>query len=153
MTAQYHEGLIYEGENTSMASCPDIPENHPRITINEEEAFATTACRRRYQGLWEIKDERFYLLALIGRLQLQRGEPVFADWFSGIIIIPKGKLINYVYEQEIGISIEKGIVVSTQAIDNRGEIEKIEKIEDKPDLQKLKERRRMYKILKIFLDS
>ena len=31
MTAQAHENLVYEGEQTSMASCPPLPGDHPRI--------------------------------------------------------------------------------------------------------------------------
>ena len=31
MTAQAHENLVYEGEQTSMAACPPLPASHPRI--------------------------------------------------------------------------------------------------------------------------
>lgn len=37
MTAQLHEKLLYEGEATSMAFCPPLPESHPRIVVLSEE--------------------------------------------------------------------------------------------------------------------
>ncbi len=62
MTAQFHEYLILDGEETSMAFCPPIPVDNPRITtLNNEQARASnrlafsTACWRGYIGTWEIK--------------------------------------------------------------------------------------------------
>jgi len=34
MTAQCHKILIYERNKSSMAFCPPLPENHPRIWKN-----------------------------------------------------------------------------------------------------------------------
>lgn len=52
--------------------------------------------------------------------------PIFADWFSGVIRIPKGEEIHYVhmgfgtiYEEEIHVKIEKGIVVKSKTVNNR----------------------------------
>ncbi len=135
MTAQLHESLILEGERMSMAFCPPIPEDHPRIVkLTEEEMkeldlpylLFSTACWRGYIGHWEIKDGRFYLRKIAGCYKVIGDEPIFADWFSGIIKVPKGKLLHYVhmefesvFEQELHIAIEKGKVVSSCVIDNR----------------------------------
>src|SRR5215472_13884933 len=110
MTAQVHEILIIDGEKTSMAFCPKIPEGHPRIVrlngdeidqlrqnigAEEEEellrwqSLFSTACWRNYLGTWEIKDGRFYLVKLRGMYRLEGNEPVFADWFTGALRIPK----------------------------------------------------------------
>jgi heme-binding protein len=135
VTAQIHERLILDGEETSMAFCPPLPDGHPRISASdsdeagEDERFIlhSTACWRGYQGTWEISDGRLYLVALRGRLQLRGGEPLLADWFSGILRVPRGEIIEYVHmgfgsvhEQEVHIKIENGMVVTRRVIDNRG---------------------------------
>lgn len=138
MTAQIHECLILEGDETEMAFCPPIPEGHPRIVEIEyhnsshqdvsDGILFSTACWRGYQGTWEIKDGRFLLVGLRGRLKLLGAEPLFADWFSGVLRIPKGEMLLYVhmgfgsvYEQEIHVKIERGLVVASRVIDNRGQ--------------------------------
>jgi hypothetical protein len=135
MTAQIHERLILDGEETSMACCPALPEGHPRIVEKDrrqgdddpsDSMLGSTACWRGYQGTWQIKEGRFYLLGLQGRYRLTGREPLFADWFSGVLRIPQGELLHYVhmgfasvYESEEHIAIERGIVTDTREIDNR----------------------------------
>ena len=53
--------------------------------------------------------------------------PPFADWFTGEVIIKRGKLLRYVhvefnstYEIEIYIKIEKGLFIDKRVVDNRG---------------------------------
>ena len=133
MTAQVHEKLIYEGEEASMAFCPPLPANDPRIKelkddeIQERSSVVfSTACWRGYIGTWEIKEGRFYLVDIIGRYNIVGESPIFADWFSGVIRIPRGKILHYVhmgfgsvYEEELHVKIENGLVVRTKVIDNR----------------------------------
>lgn len=121
-----------------MAFCPPLPESHPRIyepspdeLDRDDDDFlgiilSSTACWRGYLGTWEIKDGRFHLVGLKGRFQLRDGDPILADWFSGVLRLPRGKQLRYVhmgfgsvYEQEVHIKIENGIVVATRTIDNR----------------------------------
>ena len=136
MTAQIHERLILDGENTTMAFCPPFPEDHPRIIDRHAEGLPgdgadagcySTACWREYQGTWEIEDGKFYLRRLVGRFRLRSNEPIFADWFSGMLRIPRGECLQYVhmgfgsiFEEELHIKIEKGVVTSSKVIDNRG---------------------------------
>ena len=87
----------------------------------------STACWRGYQGFWEIQNGRFFLRGLRGKFELVGEEPLFADWFSGMLRIPDGELIEYihmgfasVYEREIHIKIDQGVVVSSETIENRG---------------------------------
>jgi hypothetical protein len=136
MTAQIHEMLIYEGEETSMAFRPPLPEGDPRLVANDPEVseldkydflIYSTACWRGYQGTWEIKGGCFYLVAIRGRYKLRSDEPILADWFTGVLRIPRGKLLEYVhmgfgsvYEQELHVRIEAGLVGASRLIDNRG---------------------------------
>ncbi len=134
MTAQIPERLIIDGKETAMAFCPPLPYGHPRIVeVDEAEAARdapfvfSTACWRGYVGTWEIKEGRFFLVGLRGKYRMLGTEPLLADWFTGILRIPKGKMLHYVhmgfgsvYEQELHIKIEDGMVVASRVIDNRG---------------------------------
>jgi hypothetical protein len=135
MTAQVHENLILKGRKTSMAFCPPLPEGHPRIVEldikdaaakGEDEIIFSTDCSRRYIGTWEIKEKRFYLVKVIGRYKMIGKRPLFAGWFTGVIRIPRGKMLHYVhmrfgsvFEKEVHIKIENGKVVRSAVIDNR----------------------------------
>ena len=134
MTAQIHELLLLNGEWTSMAFVPPLPERHPRIVSASEEKrraasriLFSTACWRQYRGSWEIKDGRLSLIAIEGRLELKGDGPLFADWFSGVLRVPRGEMIAYVhmgfgsvFEEELHIAVESGLVKTTRVIDNRG---------------------------------
>ncbi len=137
MTAQAHEKLLYEGEQVSMSFCPPLPEDNPRlIEVNPDEInhnnpknflIRSTACWRGYIGSWEVKNGKFYLTGITGRYKITGETPIFAEWFSGVIRIPKGEQLHYVhmgfgtvYEKEIHVKIEKGVVTKIKEIDNRG---------------------------------
>lgn len=132
MTAQVHENLILDGEKTSMAFCPPLPENDPRVTklkddeIDDGGIIFSTACWRQYIGTWEIKDNKFYLVSLNGRYKISENTPILADWFTGTLRIPQGEMLHYVhmgygsvFERELHIKIENGIVTKSKTIDNR----------------------------------
>lgn len=118
-----------------MAFCPPIPEHHPRIVAltgegiekeNTRPSVVSTACWRGYVGTWKIKNGLFYLVSITGRYRIIGNDPILADWFSGVIRIPQGKLLHYVhmgfesvYEEEVHVKIEKGKVVESYVIDNR----------------------------------
>jgi hypothetical protein len=136
MTAQAHENLVYEGERTSMAACPPLPASHPRIVALSPQELRTrkdlpsvvgsTACWRGYIGSWEIREGRLYLTGVVGRYEMLGDEPVFAEWFSGVLRVPRGGLLQYVhmgyesvYERDLYLKIEGGAVVETWTVDNR----------------------------------
>jgi len=50
-------------------------------------------------------------------------EAIFADWFTGDLHILKGRLVDYVhvgfdsvYEQEIVLKVEQGVVIDTETV-------------------------------------
>jgi len=135
MTAQFHEKLIYNGEILSIAFCPPLPWHDPRLKKLDDDELEKdhrkythcTACWREYVGTWEIEDEKFYLLNVKGRYKIVGETPIFADWFNGVLRIPRGEELLYVhmgfgsvYEEEIHVKIENGVILKATVIDNRG---------------------------------
>lgn len=138
MTAQVSEELILEAKTTRMNFCPPIPNSPDIITKISKEEFhkavkageidgiiSSTACWRGYIGTWEIKDGKFFLNKLVGHIKLAKNEPVHATWFTGVLRIPQGELIHYVhmgfgslYEKELHIKIEAGVVTDQRVINN-----------------------------------
>ena len=135
MTAQIHEKIRYQGKRMRLASCPHFPEDHPRISeVSEEEIeklalddrteiIFSTACWREYIGSWSIRRGKLYLTKLEGRYRLDGKEAIFADWFTGDLRIPKGRMLEYVhagfnsiYEQELLLTLERGGVIKTEVI-------------------------------------
>ena len=124
MTAQAHEKLIIDGEQTSMAYCPPLPSDDPRIEHNPS-GIMSTWCWRGYVGTWEIANDKFYLMDLSGDLRLTVG-PLLANWFTGVLRVPRGERLHYVhmgfgsvYEEELHIKIDRGNIVRTKVISNR----------------------------------
>jgi hypothetical protein len=136
MTAQIHNRLIFDGQDTSMAFCPPLPEGHARVVevdLDKEDRddpdaiLSSTSCWRGYHGTWEIKSGRFYLVGLRGRFRLLGDEPLLADSFSGVLRIPRGEMLQYVhmgfgpvFEDEVHVKIARGEATATRVFDNRG---------------------------------
>jgi hypothetical protein len=137
VSAQAHETLILDGRRLSMAFCPPLPEGHPRLVRIDagphdqrsdlEHLAYSTACWRRYVGTWEIQEGCFYLVAIVGSYALTGSGPLIADWFTGVLRVPHGKVLEHihigfasVYEFELHIRIEDGRVIDRRTISNRG---------------------------------
>jgi len=142
MTAQIPEQLILNAKRECMHACPPIPNDSALVAeLSEEEAYEaakgqefgrylfTSACWRKYVGTWEIKDGKFYLIKLEGKYKLLKDEPVHATWVTGTIVVPQGEMVHYIhmgfssiYEKELHIKIEAGMVVEQKVIDNADKI-------------------------------
>ena len=125
MTAQMHERLVFDGVETSTPCCPPVP-IHARIVRRQADAllYWSTACKRGYQGTWEIREGRFYLAGLTGCFELVGSDPLLAEWYTGVLRVPRGEVLHLrfgsaVYEAEVHIQIQRGLVVGTRVIDNR----------------------------------
>ncbi len=135
MTAQAREILIYKGKRYGMATEPLEPYIETNnIQFNPESICS--ACWRGYIGTWSIEDGRLYLINIniitddngkkVGLEYLfPNQKKVFADWFTGILRIPYGELIEYIhsgydslYEKELFLKISKGVLVNERKIDN-----------------------------------
>lgn len=133
MTAQFREILLYKGERLGMAENPLRPYLDSRIDI--EFVSNSTACWRGYVGRWEVIDDKLYLVNLSANLGDEKvgidylfpGQTkVFADWYSGEIRIPTGKMQEYVhmgyasiFEKDLFLVFVNGQLVNQYEIDNR----------------------------------
>lgn len=135
MTAQFPENLIYKDEHLAMC-------DEPLVMYLEQKCKADyfkptiTACKRGYIGTWRIVNDKLYLIELEGTLQdgsqaslldlfSQNPDGVWAEWFSGEVRCPKGKLLNYVhgdydsvYEHDLFLEFKKGVLVHERLIEN-----------------------------------
>jgi hypothetical protein len=92
---------------------------------------SSTANWRGYQATWSIVDNQLFLTKITGIYQNERGtlkrlnlklifggaDPVMANWYSGTLKIPDGRMLKYVhagygsqYQKEHRIMVSKGIV-------------------------------------------
>ena len=138
MTVQINEVLIYNGEEYILESKPLTPylEKHNFIF-----GATNSACWRGYIGHWLIEDECLYLTNFSAHLAINgnsrwAGEEVgmdylfpgqnkvLAEWFSGELHIPHGRIIPCVhgqkeyYEKELIIEFVNGKYVSSHEINN-----------------------------------
>lgn len=104
MTTQAGDILLYNGKKTTIASEP----LKPYLETREDVSFIlkSTAIVRGYIGNWEIKNNKLFLISLLGFIENQEQvdlnflfpdkNEVFADWFTGDIRIPQGKMLKKV---------------------------------------------------------
>ena len=131
MTAQFSEVLHYKGEQLSMRVTP-LSDYFVLRGIWPDFQDRSTACWRGYVGEWEITIDRLYLIGIraaykdgtevtLGSLFPGYDSRVFAHWYSGVLSITQGDLVEYVhmgfasvYERDLLISVEQGVIVDTQ---------------------------------------
>lgn len=133
-TRQGSDPLIWNGETVHPENGPTIwdafPENQ-RIIQKPKFDIESTANYKGYTAKWEIKDDALHLVSLEGKIDGKKvgvsdvfpGKtvPILASWFSGTVIIPRGKEIGlmkgearYVYTQETHLTIQKGKVAKVE---------------------------------------
>lgn len=138
-TGQAGDRLIYKGDTLILYSNPleQYLENKSERTINGYDLeWTSTACYRGYQATWEIANDSLFLI------KIQKGcygkDPeyfdlkeefgtvkVFAQWFTGKILAPSGKLIHYVhsgynsfFEKELVFTFKEGHLTEQIEYDN-----------------------------------
>ena len=135
MTSQEPDIILYQNEKNSLYSNPlegYFTLHPPRPPFQ----MTKTSNWRGYVATWEIVEDRIFLIELDGNIKgmgtfkmkdlfPESPKRVFADWINEIIKIPKGNQLHYVhmgymsiYEQEILLTMEKGIVIKRLIIDN-----------------------------------
>lgn len=142
-TPQLSDILILGGEEVGLFSNPLKPLiDSERIKLPEPDEVWTNNWRG-YVATWQITDDQLSLTkvtVLLRPKDSEEGEPavptdvfpqlfdnqttVFADWFTGVLLVPRGDLVSYVhmgysslYEKYTILQIDKGRVVSRQELD------------------------------------
>lgn len=135
MTAQIPEQIRYQGKTHSLFS---NPLDAYFSAGGKQPPFQATcsALWRGYVGRWEITDGQLYLRTIRGDLEdgteasLKTVFPeasgrVFAHWYTGTLRIPQGDRLKYVhggyasvYEKDLLIDVEKGVIVRTHVQQN-----------------------------------
>ena len=135
-TAQYSDIIIYNGKKYSLETNPlesyfeKYPDKRPKDRYGVE--VGSTALWRGYVATFEIKDNQLYLRDIqkevatdssgINTIEVNVLTEVFpnqelvkVDWFTGLLVLPEGKVINYVHmgyastsERYILLEIDEG---------------------------------------------
>lgn len=136
MTIQAGDILSYNGEKTTIATEPLKPYLETRSDVGL--IFKSTALVRGYIGTWEIRNKKLYLASLVGFIENNKQVDLnylfpnktefFANWFSGDIRIPDGKLLEKinlgyesVFEKDRILTFNEGILISETVIANKKE--------------------------------
>lgn len=168
-TAQQPDVLIYKGKTYDLFANPleaFYPDEKKRPRYVVEPGVMSTGNWRGYVATWTIEDNFLYLVKIdawtcprnfkncqkvdLARLfgSKYRDGKVKADWFSGDLRIPDGKMLQYVhmgygsvYDREITLTVDSGKFVKESIVDNtnrtlpsRLELERqeLEKMKPKP---------------------
>lgn len=138
MTAQYPEGLIYQGEEMDMYTEP-LSDYLNKSAVKIRFRANCSALWRGYIGSWEVLEGQLLLTSLKGTLEdgteasLSTIFPdalgkVPARWYSGTLQIPKGRELKYIhmgygsiFEYDLFLEVLRGRVIATRL--HRNEVE------------------------------
>lgn len=142
MTAQVREIIIYEEQEYRME---EYPLHYYLSKIKTDIMFDDTfsACWRGYAGRWEIIRNKLYLTGLSNmtgsgyefsmKTLFPGQEKVFAEWYSGELRIPRGEMIDHdhrrhieIYEEDLFLEIENGILINRRVIKNTEKTDRTE---------------------------
>lgn len=145
-TAQFPEIIrIDGGKQVGITTLPlspylELPDNVERFQRYLKEGQGCTALWRNYVGSWEIKNKKLYLTKFeinacsterkraipLDKLFPGKSQPVLADWYSGYLVIPQGKMTQYVhmgyesrYERYLVVHILKGNVAEQKVLTDK----------------------------------
>lgn len=146
-TGQVPDYLIYRGDTIAIFSNPleQYFEQTGKRELPDFSGCGSTACWRGYKAIWELKNDSLFLRQItschnkcgleIRNANLEKmfgTNDVFASWFTGQIIAPKGKLVQYihmgygsVYEEEQIFKLNKGQLKSIKVKSNKKLTDKI----------------------------
>lgn len=138
-TSQIGDLLIYQGDTLLLHTNPleQYLNSKTERAINDFPLeWTSTACYRGYKATWLLSNDSLYLICLqkgcfsgtpeFFNLKQEFGaNRVFARWFTGKGIVPKGKLLRYVhsgydsyFEKELVLTFNKGILEEEVEHDN-----------------------------------
>jgi len=119
------EILELDGEEIPMFTAPWISRTHPRIRADEVDMEPLVHGPRISIGRWRLEHGKLFLVAVQGECSIAGEGPVFADWFSDYIVIPRGEPRPYDirkrpwYAHHEYLQFENGELVETWVVDRR----------------------------------
>ena len=127
MTAQIGEILSIDNQQYIIA---EQPLYHYLKKFRNPPYFTppSPTCWRGYYGKWELRNDELFLINFRGYLDdlnevdmsylFPKEKEVFARWYSGIVKIPQGKLLEFnqltptsIYEDDLMLCIENGKLI------------------------------------------
>ena len=125
MTTQVDEHILIDGKEYPLINVPSLPEDSSIIQHKKGLTSKWSNCWRGFQGTWEIKDDKLYLIEFSSdSYELLCKLPILADWIKGEIKVATGDIKETTswaietYETEMHLTIEDGLVVKTKNIKN-----------------------------------
>ncbi len=141
-TSQFPDILFYKGEKISLYSNPlesFFNEGNPKpeslfydFENYQDSTFdikISTACWRGYIATWEILDNQLLLIEISDCFEEEKADleklfpnltsedKVLANWFSGLLVLPFGEIVEYIhmgyaslYEEYKVLEIKNGIL-------------------------------------------
>jgi len=126
-TAQYPDKIIYQGKEYNLDTNPLEPYFEKNPDKRPKGGMMSTALWRGYVATFEIRDGQFFLKDIqievpdatkqysykwqsVMDSVFKQDSAVKIDWFSGLLVMPYGKLVNYVH-MGYGSTYEKYILV------------------------------------------
>ena len=149
-TSQYPDIITYNGTEYDLNSNPLEP--YFDINYVTRPTASSSALWRGYVGYFEIIDNELYLTDMkipgktiynngvseetwdsIFKIYFPKQEKVKVDWFSGILVLPHGRIVKYVHQAYLTtfseywlLEIENGCFNESRKYNNK-EFEKFEK--------------------------
>lgn len=128
MTPQIGEIFLLENEQYIIEELP----LHPYFLRLKNPPYFTPpspTCWRGYYGKWQMIDNKLYLINFRGYVDnfdevdlhylFPNQEQVEADWFSGVIKVPQGKVLLWsetlcasIYEEYLHLTFKNGLLTS-----------------------------------------
>ena len=125
MTTQVDEHILIDGKEYPLINVPSLPEDSSIIQHKKGLISKWSNCWRGFQGVWEIKDDKLYLIEFSSdSYELLCKLPILADWIKGEIKVATGDIKETTswaietYETEMHLTIKNGLVVKTENIKN-----------------------------------
>lgn len=149
---QMPDYLIYKGDTIPIFSNPLESYLEKNNLQNIDRGCNSSACNRGYIALWELTNNKLYLVEIkrceliasagvytgleceenklseiLSYFQLRfKSQKIVADWYTGELISPQGRLIEYIhggylskYEREEHFCIKDGTLTDSKIVNNK----------------------------------
>ena len=144
-TAQYPDKILYDGKEYSLQTNPLEPYFALHPDKRPAGGISSTACWRGYIATFEIRGGQLFLKDIqceyskkekknsyetewksVLTQVFRKDSAVKIDWFSGLLVLPYGKMVNYVhmgyastYEHYLLLEIDKGDFKKEKKFNNK----------------------------------